>query len=316
MTFSKNRLLDFLFGCVFIAGIFSVLVTLPLWFARKHWICDLFTHFRVQYSLALLCAALLLLFSARKKFSLLFLGFMSFQLLGIVPYYFPVASSADGPLFKVVLANVNSTAGDPDQVLRYLQTTEADLVVIQEFSSRWGPLSEALSPTYPYQIKEIREDNFGMALFSKQPLFSEEVLFFSAKDIPSLSAEIQVGDQRVFVLATHPVPPVSADYTLARNRQLEDIAFFLADTTGPVLLVGDLNTSPWSPVFKDFLKNSGLRNSMKGFGIQPTWPSVLPPLWIPIDHLLYSDPLRVRDRRIGPSVGSDHFPLEVTVQLP
>lgn len=316
MTFSQNRLLDFLFGCVFVAGLLASLALIPVFFARQYWAFDLFTHFRVQLSLGLLLAALLLLFSTRKKLSLLFFGVLCVYLTEILPFYVPAPAGEKGEELNVILINVNSSSGDPEQVLAYLQSREADLIVIQEFSSRWTVLSNALVTRYPYQMEEIREDNFGMALFSKLPLSGNEIFYFTEEEVPSLSTEIQVGDRRVFVLATHPVPPVSADYTAARNRQLQEVAAFLADNSGPVILLGDLNSSPWSPAFKDLIEGTGLQNSMQGFGIQPSWPSFIPLLWTPLDHLLHSPEFTVTDRRIGANVGSDHFPLEVMLSLP
>jgi endonuclease/exonuclease/phosphatase (EEP) superfamily protein YafD len=316
MTFSQNRLLDFLFGCVFVVGLLACLALIPVFFARQYWVFDLFTHFRVQLSLGLLVAALLLLFSARKKLSLLFLGVLCVYLTEILPFYIPGPACESGTELKVILVNVNSSSGDPEQVLAYLQNTDAGLIVIQEFSSRWSVLSDVLASRYPYQMEEIREDNFGMALFSTLPLSGSEIFYFTEEEVPSLSTEFHVGERRVFLLATHPVPPVSAAYAAARNRQLQEVAAFLADNSGPLILLGDLNSSPWSPVFKDLIESAGLQNSMQGFGIQPTWPSFIPLLWTPLDHLLHSAELSVIDRRIGPDVGSDHFPLEVTLSLP
>jgi endonuclease/exonuclease/phosphatase (EEP) superfamily protein YafD len=111
------------------------------------------------------------------------------------------------------------------------------------------------------------------------------------------------------------MPPYGAENTGLRNRQLTEIGNFLADSAGPVILVGDLNTTPWSPAFKDLLQATGLQNSMKGFGIQPTWPTTIPLFWIPLDHLLHSPDFHVKSRKTGPHVGSDHFPVEVRLSL-
>ena len=78
---------------------------------------------------------------------------------------------------------------------------------------------------------------------------------------------------------------------------------------GPTMLMGDLNTTPWAPTFRDFLDSSGMRDSRGGFGLQVTWPTYLPPLLIPIDHALVSPDISVRHFEVGPSVGSDHYPL-------
>ncbi|WFB35569.1 endonuclease/exonuclease/phosphatase family protein [Kiritimatiellota bacterium B12222] len=314
MNFSKQRLPDFFFGAVFTSGLLVCIASVLPYLARLHWFLDVFSHFRLQFACCILLAILLILCSKRKKLSLVFLPFLLLTLSEIVPFYFPL-ESGEGTDLKVVLCNVNSSTGDPDRVLAYLKEGDADVVVIQEFSSRWVKLQEALREDYPYQMAEVREDNFGMALLSRRPFVSEEVFFFTDEILPSLGVELMHEGQKIFLLATHPMPPVDKGYTDLRDRQLAEIASFLGDSGGPVILVGDLNTSPWSPVFKDLVVVSGLQNSMQGFGVQPTWPSFIPLLWTPLDHLLHSDDFAISARRIGPSNGSDHFPLEVILKL-
>jgi endonuclease/exonuclease/phosphatase (EEP) superfamily protein YafD len=85
--------------------------------------------------------------------------------------------------------------------------------------------------------------------------------------------------------------------------------------TGALVLLGDLNTTSWSPHFRDLINTAGLKDSRAGFGIQPTWPAGTPPLWIPLDHCLVSPEIKVHDRRVGPNVGSDHFPVIVEFSL-
>jgi len=76
-----------------------------------------------------------------------------------------------------------------------------------------------------------------------------------------------------------------------------------------------MNGTPWSPFFKDFLLSSGLRDSREGFRLQPTWPTWFPPAWIPIDHALVSSSVVVHDRRVGPNVGSDHYPVIIDFSI-
>ena len=49
-----------------------------------------------------------------------------------------------------------------------------------------------------------------------------------------------------------------------------------------------------------------MSDGRRGFGIKATWPSILGPFGIPIDHCLVSDDVIVEDFRLGPSAGSDH----------
>ncbi|MEL6340871.1 MAG: endonuclease/exonuclease/phosphatase family protein [Myxococcota bacterium] len=128
---------------------------------------------------------------------------------------------------------------------------------------------------------------------------------------PDVVAELKGG---LLLIATHPIPPIGPDETLARNAQLVELGKKAAESERPVLLVGDLNTTPFSPSFSDLLRHGGFRDSARGHGYAPTWPTFFLPLSIPIDHALHSSNVEIVDRRVGPNIGSDHYPLVVTVR--
>jgi endonuclease/exonuclease/phosphatase (EEP) superfamily protein YafD len=89
-----------------------------------------------------------------------------------------------------------------------------------------------------------------------------------------------------------------------------------------MIILGDLNASPWSHPFGRLLREGGLVDSTRGFGVQPTWRTHFGPVsgmltWpvqIPIDHCLHSPGFVAVAREIGPACGSNHFPLFVTLR--
>ena len=134
--------------------------------------------------------------------------------------------------------------------------------------------------------------------------------------MPSLSALLDVDGRPIRLLATHPLPPLNGRYAFYRRDQLRAVAQYCAASTEPVLLLGDLNASPWSADFRLLLREGGLRNGAQGQGFLMTWPAPLPLLAIQIDHCLHSADLHVRGVRSGPRIGSDHLPLLAEVVLP
>lgn len=68
-------------------------------------------------------------------------------------------------------------------------------------------------------------------------------------------------------------------------------------------------------MFGRLLEATGLRDSRRGFGRQPTFTTAQPiaGLEIAIDHVLVSDSVRVLDRRIVALEGSDHKSVVVRV---
>jgi endonuclease/exonuclease/phosphatase (EEP) superfamily protein YafD len=209
---------------------------------------------------------------------------------------------------RVVLINVNTWTGDPERVQQVIHDTDPDLVLLEEVSVRWMDALRGLGAVYPHSVARPREDNFGIALFSKHPLDGDVVLIGDV-GMPSILARLRLGGHDLTLLGTHPVPPANRQTSTWRNDQLEQLADVAAGIKTPLLLLGDLNTTPWNHYFRRLVKRSGLKDSARGFGVQPTWPCHNPLLRIPLDHCLHSKDIAIVDRQVGPRVGSDHYPL-------
>ena len=138
---------------------------------------------------------------------------------------------------------------------------------------------------------------------------------FAGSGGPSVLAEAYLPQGTVSIIGTHPVPPLSRSFAERRNLHLAELTEAVLKQPHPVLLIGDLNTTPWSSNFQDLIEASELRNSMKGFGYQPSWPVGKPFLKIPIDHVLHAPEIIVHNRAVLGDVGSDHFPVIVDFSL-
>jgi len=216
---------------------------------------------------------------------------------------------------RVMLINVHTENQHHDLVLKFIHQRSPDLVLLEEVNGAWMEHLADLKAVYPYLCEETREDNFGIALFSKLPLRNPAVVYLGPAEIPSVTAEIEVGGRPIHFWGSHPLPPGSAENTKLRNQQLRALAEKIRNWHGSAMLLGDLNTTAWSYSFGELLQESGLQDSGRGRGIQSTWPVNLFPLRIAIDHCLLSADLKVVSRTVGEDVGSDHLPLVIELAI-
>lgn len=299
-------------GFLTAAGVVASVATVLGFFGRFSWFLDLFSHFRVQYLLGLVAIGAILLIGQRRKAAAVFLVLACVNLVPVLPLYYGKTDVPDKtvPVLRAMLLNVNTSCGDIDRVRIVVSSSNPDILVLEEISSRWMSGLTWLTNAYPHSLAEPREDNFGIGLFSKLPLAEAEVVYIGAAEVPSILATVSTVRTNLRVIATHPLPPGGRDYSRWRNEQLEGLADYVPSQR-PVLLLGDLNLTPWNHHFHRLLARTGLRDSTRGFGIQPTWPSFSPLLRIPIDHCLHSADIIVVDRNVGEGVSSDHYPVIV-----
>lgn len=276
----------------------------------RPWWVELAAHFRVVYFWILLPASLVSLvlrerlLLATASAGLLLNGWLLF------PLY--VGAGTGVPVGRLVFLNVLTSNPRPESVVNFIQNSGSDVIVLAEVNEPWLEHLAPVLKDYPGQLLHPRSDNFGIALLSRQPLHEAAVLSLGA--VPSLAADTRVGPLTLHVVGTHPLPPISARASAARNQQLGELANYLVGRSGPTALFGDLNNTPWAPSMAP-LEGAGLVNARRGFGVLPTWPaSFLYPLQIPIDHCyLGGSGFEIVGCRLGPEVGSDHRPLMVDV---
>ena len=277
------------------------------------WGFDLAAHFRVQYA-ALLVPAFTLLAGLRWRKTAVVAGA---ALLGnlalIIPLYVVQPVQADGTETLQILS-FNVTASNPERtsVIDYLRASGADIIFLHESSTDW---EDALGRSdLSYRMVSAREPG---SVFGTLALIREGAVanVLPLGDFGQWSIEVitELDGTEIKVLGTHPLSPVSPARAAARDEQLSIIGDWAARQDDPVVVTGDFNASTWSRGFALVTGRVDLVNSQRGFGIQASWPAGYPLFGIPIDHLIHSPELTTIDRHLGENLGSDHYPLFVTI---
>lgn len=282
---------------------------------------ELLSHFQSQYLLAsLACLAVL---GGLRRYRLAAGALVCVVASGtaVLPFVAGPGSRAHaaaggGADLRLLLLNVLKPNRHDGPVLDLVAGTDADVLVFVEVDAWWKRALEALAPDYPHCVFRPLDNNFGLAVFSRIPFDDTDVCVLGDAGRASACLRITVGGTPVSVMATHPCPPVTAQSFRLRNNQLEQVAAYL-DTRGPAILIGDINTTMWSPWYRRIERRTGMVNARLGHGVLPSWPTFLPAAArIPIDQCLVTPDITVTGCRLGPPVGSDHLPLIVDVSVP
>ncbi len=312
---SSGRLLSLIL--VLLTGLFTVTGYLGSFW----WMFDLTSHFRVQYFLAATGLSVVMGLQERYRWC----GFAVFlallNLYSFVPLYHGGSNPdvTSGGSIRMMFYNMSSGNQNFEDIVRYVEKEKPEIFVLMEVTPNMvDELRDLLPEIYEIEEKLERRDNFGISLFSKRTVTDAEVVYFPPELAPSIVARVPVVGRELTLVSTHPVPPGSARQTKWRNRQIRAVADFCSEQKSPVVVAGDFNTTSFSHVHDAFLDRSGLRDARNGFGIRPTWPSFLyfSPLQICIDHCFVSPEIEVRDHRVGPDLGSDHYPVMVEYVVP
>ena len=240
------------------------------------------------------------------------------------------AAVVTGPArLKVVSANLWHSAAGHDRTIEALLASDADIIGLIEATPAWRPALEPLYAKYPYRIDCFDVDpECQTALLSKLPIVKPiDGRVWKATPIVA-GGEILWNGRPITVLATHWFRPLArSDQSpwgandavrsaylaegLPVSRQAGQAGLFAKfldrEAPGDLIVMGDLNSAPWSRVQSAFRAKTGLDNQA---GWDASWPSFLPwPLRLPIDHVLARGHLVVTKFETGPRTESDHLPV-------
>ncbi|MDP6060446.1 MAG: endonuclease/exonuclease/phosphatase family protein [Pirellulaceae bacterium] len=302
-----------MFGLFSTVGTVAVGATLAGLAGRYIGVLDLASHFPVQYlaTLSIVAAAMSALRAYRTATVFAVVALVNLVLVLQVYTGSPPALGPHGRSLRALLINVHSDNTDHTAVLASIKRHAPDFVLVQEVNQRWSEALQAIEDRYQYVVDQPQDDNFGIVLLGKYTALDAEVFNVGGVRVPSILAEFEIEGRRFFIRGTHTIPPLSSKYAEMRDQHLAALPDIIVGLDAPVLLLGDLNTSPWSYHFKKLIRTSGLRNASRGRGIQATWPTQMLPLLIPIDHCLYSSGIEIIDKTIADPIASDHYPVIV-----
>jgi endonuclease/exonuclease/phosphatase (EEP) superfamily protein YafD len=207
----------------------------------------------------------------------------------------------------VVVVNVLHDNEQYEDLARLLRAEKPDIVALIEYSRTWQSALSEFHAEYPYR-GGFAAGASGIALwFRHRPIRIDRPEWLASTGNSSIHAVFEFAGKARHVWAVHPTSPLYR-VGVPGNPEMSAIARRVRETGGSRIVVGDLNCTDGSEHFWDFLRETGLRDSRLGFGRQASW-STDNPYRIAIDHAFVSGDLAVVDRRLGPKVGSDHFPL-------
>lgn len=283
-----------------------------------HWLLDLCAHFRWQYALAI-GVGLLAALPLRKRGLLLALAtawlanlYALASATGPAPGQLRVeAAVPEPPGVKLLIANIHLHTTDLQPLLALVERESPDVIGIVELTPHAAAALAALAQRYPVSRIEVRDDPFGIGLWSRLPASRLDLVAMPPLGFPALQLHWpDPGPGSLWLL--HPFPPVGGQASAWRDAQLEYTGDLVKGDANAIL-AGDLNATPWSAAYHRLRRRAALEDSSAGGWPWPTWsaPGLGRVLAVPIDHVLHGRAWRSVEHRVGPDIGSDHRPLLV-----
>lgn len=322
-----------LVGLLLVAGTLASLTRLTPWFVRG-WDFP-----RVQMAvLALACGAAEVALAASQgevgwydwTFLALMIAVTGWQ-ASLIRAYTPLASRQVLPAaspagarntLRLVISNVLESNCQFDHWGRVVAAEDPDVIIAAEVNEQWlRQISDGFGKSHPHTVAQPQDNCYGMALFSRLPLRDPRIEFIVQNDIPSIHCTLTLRDgTEVCLHSLHPRPPTPQEQNSSGPRDVELIVVGKRirkqredGRTEPTIVVGDLNDVAWSQTTKLFQKLSGLLDPRRGRGFYNTFNANNRFFRFPLDHVFISREFRLIDLRVLDHVGSDHFPISITL---
>jgi endonuclease/exonuclease/phosphatase (EEP) superfamily protein YafD len=287
-------------------------------FSRFHWIADVASDFRVQYTIAFSLAAAVWMFLGWRRSAALALTLAVLNVASIIPLYISDGGNHRGGAasLRLLYMNVCYANAQYGRTMEVVRRLSPDMVAVSEVTPAWeNELERRLLPEYPYRISESRPGAFGIALYSRIPWTDATIVHWGG-ELPSAVATLELGGKSFSILTTHPPPPVNRAFFDYRNNQLLALIKERKTLNNSLIVAADFNATSWSYWFNLLKDRMGLIDTRQGYGPQPSWPTGVEQiawklLWIPIDHVLVTPDWVTVKREICEPIGSDHLPVFV-----
>ncbi|MGF9762851.1 endonuclease/exonuclease/phosphatase family protein [Microvirga sp. 0TCS3.31] len=236
----------------------------------------------------------------------------------MAPYLFGGVQAAeshgvdDRARLRVLTFNMHGESADQNAFRQMIEREDPDLILLAEAPHDTNHLMRDWDSRYPYRISSDQGLPLDIVMISRWKVTSWSADRSAAQFRSVLTAHLchpSKQKQCFTLVGLHAAQPFGED--VRRQRTQIDIATrqVRAASTGAVVLMGDLNLTPWSSAFRSLIDGAQLSDTAKLRKLTATWSSRSPLFGLPIDHILINGGFRVLGNRVGEDLGSDHFPV-------
>ncbi len=290
---------------------------------------------------SLICCALLISnkFWRKTGLAIASLGFLSSAFI-VLPDVFArftqelvAMPDADSKTYKIITYNIFAKNFDAARVAKEIESEQPDFIALQEyFWTQRNIFHPLLKEQYPFfEICKGGKRN-NIAIYSKIEFSLDKASSCSVGDdhrISRLIANFKMKNSKSFsIVTTHLDWPIQVSkldngqdllegigLMLERKKeQFADLSQVIKNTSNPLLLAGDLNSTSWSYSLRNFAKSSNISLNTRAmptfpnrFYIAGRWRDVFP--LISLDHVLTSPKITLHKIYKGDPAGSDHNPI-------
>lgn len=278
---------------------------------------DIFAQFTVQFACVTAAAALAMLMPRFKFLAALVLMIASIAGYGAWPHAVsggrPQQMGALGSneqVLTVASFNTHTESSNLVQIEASIRSTKADVIVLLELDKTELPMLDNLRKEWPFQFPcHGVDDHCKMAIISRTPLSDT-----SARSIwdgpPNIRAKLGADFGNLTIVGVH---TIRFPHSRAQLKQARELVKSLEQITGPVIVAGDFNATPYSRVITTIVSGSGLVRHT----YLPTWPAWIRLPQLAIDHMFASPAIRPLGKQtVGEPATSDHFPIIMTFAVP
>ncbi|MBM5571912.1 MULTISPECIES: endonuclease/exonuclease/phosphatase family protein [Deefgea] len=282
----------------------AALASLAAW----DWRLELFSHFQPFYLICTLLGAFWLK-QRRWRIALLLISVILLWQMALA-LSSPVQSVVEHskPL-RAIAMNLLLSNTEYQQTEQWLLAQQADVIVLTEATPLWQQHLANVQKVMPYGCAAWEDSSFGIAALLKEKPIQCEVLYTDQQYRLFPYVRIELADNTV-IYGIHPPPPLGIELATARNEALLILAERIAKESQAVIVLGDMNITPYSPLYQAFRRDAGL--SEIGFAGWPTWSPMKGLPLLPLDRALVRG-LAGR-LSVAPHLGSDHRAIVLDVE--
>lgn len=288
------------------AAVFAA--TVAAFLPQSEYLIDQLSQLRLAFVLVLMCMTL-------SFFVLRSPWFCAASCLGIIvnvcsypAFFLPAHHTGSGPRITMMSANIYGQRNyNYAALIDLVRERKPQILCVEETTPQWLLKLRKALPDYPFVIDQGYSG--GSAIFSNIAI--ERLETKHGVNRFGVRGTFVFGNRKIILIVSHPPAPTSTARWTLRNNEFARLDDDVAASAMPVIIIGDFNSTPWSSYFQQLIRLGKLHDSEAGFGIQPSWSTLMPLPLVPIDHCVYTNEFVTTSRQVGPTIGSDHLPLFV-----